>query len=233
MNNKHYFILKHYLVLLFFCLAISPVFAQYGWTKAEVTLKNGTVLKGEASLGMMSNGINLAKEKLKFRKSKKAKGKKSKYLPKEIEQVIFTVTYKEKVGRKKVEKTRTETYIPVFLNKKQSKLGFVELLVDGELRLVGRTVAVQSGGGWNHSTGAPGTAPVYVPGYMGSHNQVMFLKAGEKPKIFNQVSLTKSFRKRAMDYFKDCPKLKNKIDKKEFEKEDLQTIVKFYNSSCN
>ncbi|WP_157811514.1 hypothetical protein [Lacinutrix sp. Bg11-31] len=48
---------------------------------------------------MMSNGINLGKEKLKFRKEKKAK--KSKYLPKEIEQVVFTVTYKEKVGEKK------------------------------------------------------------------------------------------------------------------------------------
>ncbi|AUC80804.1 hypothetical protein CW733_01095 [Lacinutrix sp. Bg11-31] len=64
---------------------------------------------------------------------------------------------------------------------------------------------------------------------MGSHNQVMFLKAGEKSKIFNQISLTKSFRKRAMDYFKNCTVLKNKIDKKEFVKEDLQDIVKFYN----
>ena len=223
--------MKYTFLLIIFCCFISPVFAQYGWTKAEVTLKNGTVLEGEASLAMMSNGINLGKEKLKFRKSRKAK--KSKYLPKEIDQIVFTVTYKEKVGRKKVEKTRIEKYIPVFLNKKQSKLGFVELMVEGNLRLVGRTVAVQSGGGWNGAMGAAGAAPVYIPGYMGSHNQVMFLKEGQKPKIFNQVSLTKSFRKRAMDYFEDCPTLKNKIENKEFVKEDLQEIVKFYNSSCN
>lgn len=225
--------MKYYLLLFIFCLSISPTFAQYGWTKAEVTLKDGTVLQGEALLGMMSNGINLAKEKLKFRKSRKARGRNAKYLPEEIKQVLFTVTYKEKVGRKKVEKTRVDKYIPVYLNKKQTKLGFVELLVDGKLRLVGRTVAVQSGGGWNGATGAPGSAPVYIPGYMGSHNQVMFLKEGEKPKIFNQISLTKSFKKRASEYFKDCPVLKNKIDKKEFIKEDLQAIVKFYNSSCN
>jgi len=222
--------LKHYLILFVFCLIISPVFAQYGWTKAEVTLKSGTILKGEASLGMMSNGINIGKEKLKFRTNKKSKTKK--YLPKEIKQAIFTITYKEKVGRKKIEKTRVEKYIPIFFNKKQTKLGFVELMVDGDLRLVGRTVAVQSGG-WNYGAGAPGAAPVYLPGFMGSHNQVMFLKDGEKPKIFNQVSLTKSFRKRAMDYFKVCPKLKNKIDNKELVKEDLKEIVKFYNSSCN
>ncbi|WP_299386653.1 hypothetical protein [uncultured Lacinutrix sp.] len=223
--------MNKFLLTLALLTSTSFAFAQYGWTKAEVTLKNGTVLEGEASLAMMSNGINLGKEKLKFRKNKK--DKKSKYLPKEVEQIVFTVSYKEKVGRKKVEKTRIENYIPVYLNKKQSKLGFVELMVDGNLRLVGRTVAVQSGGGWNGATGAPGAAPVYMPGYMGSHNQVMFLKEGEKPQIFNQVSLTKSFRKRAMDYFKDCPTLKNKIDKKEFIKEDLQDIVKFYNSSCN
>ncbi len=207
------------------------MFSQYGWTKAEVTLKSGAVLKGQASMNMMTNGINIAKEKLKYRPNKKTKTKK--YVPEEIEQILFTVTYKEKVGRKKIEKTRVEKYIPVFLNKKQTKLGFFELLVDGGLRLVGRTVSVQSGGGWNGVSNIPGGAPTYMPGYMGSHNQVMFLKEGKKPEIFNQISLTKSFRKRAMDYFKDCPVLKNKIDKKEFTKEDLQSIVKFYNTSCN
>jgi hypothetical protein len=61
----------------------------------------------------------------------------------------------------------------------------------------------------------------------------MILRDGNKPQIFNQVSLTKSFRKRSMDYFEDCPILRAKLENKEFVKEDLQKIVEFYNSSCN
>jgi len=212
--------------LIFF---VNLAFAQYGWTDAVVHLKNGKVLNGEARISMMSAGINLAKEKLKFRT--KDKKNKSKYKPEDIDYAIFTINYKERVNRKRVEKTRTEKYISVYLNKNQTKMGFVELMVDGDLRLVGRTVAVQSGGHFTPGVGA-GAAPVFTPGFMGSHNQVMFLKAGEKPKVFNQVSLTKSFRKRAMKYFEDCPVLQSKIDRKKFVKEDLQAIVKFYNASC-
>ena len=181
----------------------------------------------------MSEGVNFSKEKLKFRtKDKKSKAK---YKPEDIDFAIFTIHYTERSHGDRIRKTRTEKYIPVFLNRKQTKLGFVELMVDGDLRLVGRTVLVQSGGGWTPGTQGPAGlgAPVYMPGFMGSHNQVMILRDGKKPQIFNQVSLTKSFRKRAMDYFEDCPVLRTKLEKKEFVKEDLQKIVEFYNSSCN
>ena len=119
------------------------------------------------------------------------------------------------------------------MNKKQTKLGFFELLVDGNLKLLGRTILIQSASGWNGVSNTPGGPPTYMPGYMGSHNEAMFYKEGKKPEVFSRLSLTKSFRKKAMDYFKDCSVLKNKIDKKEFKREDLQEIVKFYNSSCN
>lgn len=205
-------------------------FAQYNWTDAEVHLKNGKVLKGEAKISMMSAGINFAKEKLKFRiKSKKNK---SKYNPEDIDFAIFTVNYKERVNGKRIEKQRTEKYIAVYLNKKKTKLGFVELMEDGDLKLVGRTVMVNSGGGWVNN-GVPGAAPIYTPGFMGSHNQVMFLKDGKKPQVFNNASIFKSFRKRAIEYFKDCTSLVNKIENKEFVKEDLREIVRFYNTKCN
>lgn len=207
----------------------TEVNAQYGWTKAVVHLKNGKVINGQASIPMMSAGINLKKESLKFRTNKKAK--KIKYEPKEIDSAVFTVKYKEKVDGKRIEKTRVETYIPIFLNEKKTKLGFAEILVEGKLRLVGRTVMVQNAGSWQH-TGAPGSAPTFVPGYMGSHNQVMLFREGRKAEVFNQVSLSKSFRKRAMEYFSDCPSLRAKLDNKEFKKEDLQAIVKYYNSNC-
>jgi hypothetical protein len=41
-----------------------------------------------------------------------------------------------------------------------------------------------------------------------------------------------SFRKDLMEYFSDCPELATKIDKKEFKKDHLIEIVRFYNSYC-
>jgi hypothetical protein len=41
-----------------------------------------------------------------------------------------------------------------------------------------------------------------------------------------------SFKKDMADYFSDCPELAEKIEKKDFRKNDLEEIVRFYNSSC-
>lgn len=221
--------MNKFITALILVVSINFSFAQYGWTHAEIHLKNGKTLNGEAKLKMMSAGLNLAKEKLKFR-SKDKKNKK-KFSPEEVEYVIFTINPNNRDKKNRVRKSRTEKYIPVFLNKNRTNMGFVELMVDGKLRLVGRTVVVNSGGGWVHS-GSPNSAPVYTPGFMGSHNQVMFLKKGKKPVVFNNSNIFKSFKKRAMEYFKDCPALKSKIENKEYKQEDLQEIVKFYNSSC-
>jgi hypothetical protein len=222
--------MKTYFKLLVFIISFNFSYGQYDWTDAEVYLKNGNVLNGEAKLTMMAAAMNLSTEKLKFRT--KDKKNKSKYTPEDIEYVVFTINPNNRDKKNRVRTSRTEKYIPVYLNKNQTKLGFVELLVDGELRLVARTVSVNSGGGWTQ-TGAPGSAPTYTPGFMGSHNQVMFLKEGEKPEVFNDANIFKSFRKRAMDYFEDCPSLVNKLEKKEFVDDDLREIVKYYNSTCN
>ncbi len=223
--------MKKYLLIFLVLFSANMVIAQYGWTEVELHLKNGKVLNGEAKLTMMSAGINMGKEKLKFRD--KNKKNKSKHLPEEVDFAVFTINYKEKIDGEKFERTRIEKYIPVYINQRQTRMGFVELMVDGKLKLVGRTVSVQTGGGFMPATGAPNSAPIYQPGFMGIHNQVMILREGEKPEVFNQVSLLKSFKNRAMDYFEDCPVLKTKLENKDFVKEDLQDIVKFYNSNCN
>ncbi|WP_336129350.1 hypothetical protein [Mesoflavibacter sp. CH_XMU1422-2] len=218
------------LIILIFPLQLS---AQYGWTNAEIYLKNGTVLKGEANLTMMSKDINLKKEKVKFRTNKN--GKKSKYIPEEVDYIIFTIKSQEKENGKKITKTKKAKYIPIYLNNKQTKLGFAELIIDGKMQLVGRTVSVQRGGGimFPSDPNVPNSKPIYSPFYIFNHNEIMFLKEGEKPEVFNQTSLTKSFKKRASKYFKDCPILQNKIKNKDFKKEDLEAIVNYYNSSCN
>ena len=46
--------------------------------------------------------------------------------------------------------------------------------------------------------------------------------------------LSKSFKKTAAEFFKDCPSIVEKIENKSYKKDDLEEIVKFYNSSdCN
>lgn len=42
----------------------------------------------------------------------------------------------------------------------------------------------------------------------------------------------KNFRKAAMKYFEDCPKLVKLIEDRTYKKRDLEEIVKFYNEKC-
>ncbi|WP_442845062.1 hypothetical protein [Leeuwenhoekiella sp. H156] len=48
----------------------------------------------------------------------------------------------------------------------------------------------------------------------------------------NQL-FTKNFIKAASDYFKDCPQLVEKIEAKDYRKQDLRAIVTYYNENCD
>lgn len=41
-----------------------------------------------------------------------------------------------------------------------------------------------------------------------------------------------TFKKDMADYFSDCPALIEKIESKDFRKNDLEFVVRFYNSNC-
>ncbi|WJS95096.1 hypothetical protein NYQ10_01280 [Flavobacterium johnsoniae] len=45
-------------------------------------------------------------------------------------------------------------------------------------------------------------------------------------------NISKNFKKTASDYFKDCPVLVEKVNAKEFKKDDIFQVVKFYNTKC-
>jgi hypothetical protein len=216
-------------LFLVFCVNFS--FSQYEWTNAEVYLKDGEILTGEAKIPMMGAGMNLSKEVLKYRTIEKTE--KAKYQPKDIDSVIFTIQYKIKEKGKKIKKIRKETYTPVYLNKKKSRLGFAEILIDGDLRLAGRKVIINSGGNSSNITIETNGTSIDNFDYMGNHNQMMLLKDGEKPEIFYRDTSTKYFKKRTIKYFKDCIALKAKINNDVFKKENLRDIVMYYNLSCN
>lgn len=229
--------LKH-LVLIAFLFFACKANAQYGWTEAEVYLKEGKLIKGLASIPMENadySTFGKSKENLKFKTVKKAKSQKFK--AEQIDSIIFTIKYDEKVDKKKVEKTRQAKYIPVFLDKKKKKQGFAELIVNGKIKLVGRTVSYSSSQ-MVHGPQSIGTngdmiylPPVYQQ-YSGLHNTLLLVRDGYNAIKINQVSLFKAFRKRASEFFGDCPTLVSKIESKEFKKEDLIAIVEYYNSNC-
>lgn len=51
-------------------------------------------------------------------------------------------------------------------------------------------------------------------------------------KITSIGNISKNFKKAASEYFKDCPKLVEKIQSKEYKKDDIESVVWFYNTNC-
>jgi len=238
---KQYLILRKFVYLVVFSLSCNYGFSQYGWTEAEVYMKDGRVLKGHASVPMENTNVNAmnpfgkSKERVKYKLDKK--GKKEKFDAHLVDSIIFTVDYEEKIDKNWVEKTRKAIFVPVYLDKKKKKQGFAELIVDGEIRLVGRTVMYSSSTMVHGPTSinANGDMIYFPPVYQhhsGTHNNLLLVREGHKAIKINQVSLFKAFKKRASDFFKDCPSLVAKIENKEFKKEDLIPIVEYYNTNC-
>lgn len=63
-----------------------------------------------------------------------------------------------------------------------------------------------------------------------------YVANGEEHEVFLITSLgsiTKNFKKAASDFFKDCPILVEKINNKEYKKDDIYNVVKFYNTNCS
>lgn len=219
---------KKIALLFIFLTSINSLFAQYNWSNAELHLKNGKVLTGEAKIPMKGAGMNLGKETLRYRSNKKDKV--STFKPQEIDSVLFTIDVTRIKENKKITRAETKIFKPVFINKKETRLGFVEVLVDGELKLVGRNVIINFGG--NSGNVIIEVDKVVQDDYMGNYNQIMLLKKGEKPLVFYRDTDAKYFKKKVSQLFEDCPTLVEKINNDEFDKEDIQKLVSYYNLNC-
>jgi len=209
----------------------SLVYSQYSWTPAVVTLKNGSVLTGEAKIPQVGAAFNFGgTEKVKFRTERKSK--KQKYKIQEAANILFTVTFNERVNGERIENTAFETYVPVLISKRKRKdyLGFMQEVVVGGVSLYGRTVT-QNNGAW--MPGAAGTiaVPIYT-GNWSQHNQLWVCRDGKEAELINHVSLFKGFKKRAAEYFEDCPSLVTQLEGRDLKKSDLKEIVEFYNANC-
>ena len=188
-------------------------FAQYDdWSFAEIYLKDGTVLKGQGRIPITQSGskLTMSKEKLRYRVD--ASGSK-KIDPKDIEKIYFNVQPEKGVKTKRVVKGDPKLFIIIYKNDKKSKLGFAELLIDGKVKLVKRKVKIMSNN------------------MISEFNEYLFVKDNGKATVFSKLEL-KSFKKRASEFFKDCPSLVKKINKKTFGRRDLIEIAQYYNANC-
>ncbi|MFT7386058.1 MAG: hypothetical protein ACI82E_000817, partial [Nonlabens sp.] len=169
-------------------------------------------------------------EKVRFRTERKSK--KQKYKIQEVDNILFTVTFKERVNGERIEKTEVKTYVPVLIrkSKRNDYLGFMQEVVVGGVSLYGRTVT-QNNGSFMVGTGGSIAAPIYI-GNWSEHNQLWVCREGEEAELINHVSLFKGFKKRAAEYFEDCPSLTAKLEGRGLKKSDLKEIVEFYNANC-
>ena len=99
---------------------------------------------------------------------------------------------------------------------------FLKIEIDGKLKLFNYYYTQSSGGMYNGATGT------MTGGYSYSVEKYI-LQKGEL-----ELKRTKGlmFRKDMVEYFGDCPELSKKIQEKEFRKDDMQAIVRFYNNNC-
>lgn len=204
-------------------LIVGFSFGQYGWTKCDILLKNGTKLSGEAWIPQAQSAMTIAKwkEKVKFRKAKKQK--KQKYAANEVEYIIF---HTEDEGDVK--------FVPVKLKARNKNAVFMqELAVGDHAKLYARMVSLNRTTPMYGPSAGPGS-PMMITHYQytfGSLNEFWVDKIGEKKmsNIVNGKIRFKSYKKRLLEVFGDCPSLVSSIEGKEYMREDLPALVDAYN----
>ena len=142
-------------------------------------------------------------------------------------------------GKKKSIK-RDFLLVCIELDSKKEKSSYVlaeQILTKEKIKIYG--VYMLGGGGFSMGPGLGGhISPSNINfSSVNTNNYADFycLINGEQfPRlIYNYSNFLKTFKIMASDCFKDCKELSDKINKKEFQKEDIIEIGEFYNDSCN
>ncbi|OBX22932.1 hypothetical protein BAA08_06550 [Bizionia sp. APA-3] len=201
--------------IIFILLCFQFSFSQYNtdWEEAVVYLKDGTSLKGEGRMSMpTSNSVSGGNET--FRLSE-GKGKPTHTVKaKEIDSIVFQLDYRTRVKGRKINGKRSARFVVFPKNEKKSKFGFAELLVDGDLRLLIRTVSKNTNS------------------HVRIFEQQLIQFKDEVPLESAAALVMSGFKKKAKEYFQDCPSLVNKIETKIFKSDDLEAILNYYNANC-
>ena len=81
------------------------------------------------------------------------------------------------------------------------------------------------GGGMSFGVGGSFTISSY---YVSKKDEDQVIHLGAKGTLF-----TKNFKKAASEYFKDCASLVEKIQNREYKKQNIVEIVEYYNEKCS
>ena len=212
------------LVLLFF--ALNNAYSQFGarYEEVELTLKDGTVLKGYGNVGYF---------KISYKDINKKNAKKYKYS--EVLSAKFTLYDKKTKAFLKEFTVVSIDLREVETSEHQWTLG--ELIYNTDkIKIYG--VHSFEGGGTTMGAGLGGQVAVtnIKMGFnsFSYDNYYCFIGTETKPRIIYEVfHFFKPFALRASQCFKECPELSEKIKNKEFTIEDIITIGEFYDKNCN
>jgi hypothetical protein len=201
-------------LLLLINLTVTLSYGQYDWTEGSLVLKNGDTLIGQIELPMISKNIIAfnGEEKVKFRKDRKSE--KVKYDETQVAKVIF-------------KNSDTEIAYFEYVKLSEKEKGLFKVITVGKVTLYARSVSVSSGN-YMYGGGFNGGG-MWAYSYS-DFNEFYALKDSEtiaSPLI--TAGIPRSFKKRAIEYFYDCPTLVSKLENGIYLKDDIREVVNFYN----
>ena len=211
---------KQKITLLLLILIINVGNAQKKWFEGSLILKNGDTIIGNLKLPLINNGVLVNSHKIKFKKSEKDKE--------------FEFDHSN-VNKALIKERNNKTAIFEYVKTSRSKYQLFKLIEFKKVKLYARTVSNST-----MSLGMIGgergfTSSTY---YSSQDNEFYVLRKNEKiasplitlPTNMSASLFTKSFRKRAMKYFSDCPSLVKKLKKREFRESQILKVIAEYES---
>ena len=105
----------------------------------------------------------------------------------------------------------------------QKKPLLLTVMTDGFLKLYADFSTSYGGGGMGAGMSFRNSSTYHIKRTTDKLGQY-FIAYGYIPK--------EEFKKVVQSYFTDCPQLQDKVEKREFKKDDFEKIVEFYNQNC-
>lgn len=196
----------------------------YSNTNAQ-RIKTILYLKAGDSISGYSKGID--DSFIKFGKEKK-----SKYILRDIEGIDKVILY-DKEGKKE--------YHHIYVKKKKKVIElFAKLISKGEINHYIYSRNIRADFTINKHLNKENDFFNFPRNNNTDYESSVFYLKKKKDKYTTYISDVdysifgeKIFRKNAISFFRDCPKLVKGIKAKEFKKSDIIEIIEFYNTACN
>jgi len=206
-----------FILLMFVGLTAS---AQFSWTKAVVSLNDGSTMEGEARLIRKGSGFNKTARTVQYRA---AKGdKKETYSSREVKSIIFSHDFIQKIDGMPTEQSSVDTFLPIDVKKHDNPV-FLQEVIKDDLSLYAMPVK-------NYKLKISSTA---FPLNMGQFSIIYIKKSNTSARQVTVLGLEGKIQDRKVaDYLSDCPLMLEYI-KDENGNMSAVDIVNHYNANCS